>query len=435
MPNTLNLHPRLFLAQLFASAVGATLPRLCLPPFLPAPPKGKIVVVGAGKAAAAMAQAVEQHWPDLPLQGLVVTRYGHAVACRKIEIVEAGHPLPDAAGETAAQRILQMVQGLSADDLVLCLISGGGSALLSLPAPGISLAQKKEINHALLRCGARISEINTVRKHLSAIKGGRLALAALPAQVLSLVISDVPGDDPSMVASGPTLPDASTCAQALAICKKYGISLPRNVVEYLHSEEAETPKPGDPRFANQRCEVVASAQHALLAAARLATQNGITPYILSDCMEGEARDVARVHAALVRQILRSGDNSYCAFQTPCLLLSGGETTVTLHDEQNQGRGGRNSEFLLALLLALEDMPGLERVYGLACDTDGIDGSEQNAGACFEPQSLQRAQALGINAHAHLANNDAYGFFSVLEDLIVTGPSLTNVNDFRAILVL
>ena len=421
--------PRRFLASLFATATAATQPAYCLPAYLPPPPKGRTVVIGAGKAAAAMAQTLEKHWPHAHLSGMVITRYGHQTPCQTIEVVQAGHPVPDLAGMQASQRMLALVENLSVDDLVLCLISGGGSALLNLPAHSISLAQKQAINQALLRSGATIHEINCVRKHLSGIKGGRLGLAVGPAQLLTLLISDVPGDDPATIASGPTLPDASTCAQALAICEKYRLDLPTNVRDWLHNPAAETPKPDLPAFAHHQYRVIASNQQALQAAATWAKQSGITPYILSDSIEGEARDVALVHAAIVGQIVRDGENQFCPFQRPCLLLSGGETTVTVDGD---GRGGRNSEFLLALVQALAGMPN---VYAIACDTDGIDGSEQNAGAICAPDTLARAQALGLQAQAHLNNNDAYGFFAALDDLIVTGPSLTNVNDFRAILIL
>ncbi|MBI3229272.1 MAG: glycerate kinase [Burkholderiales bacterium] len=428
------IDPRQFLAALFAAATTAAQPAHCLPLFLPpAPNAGRIIVIGAGKAAAAMARVVELHYPHSDISGLVVTRYGHQVPCEKIRVVQAAHPVPDQAGMQAAQEILSLVANLTSEDVVLCLISGGGSALLALPAGDITLAQKQEINRALLISGATISEMNCVRKHLSAIKGGRLALAVGPAQLHTLLISDVPGDDPATIASGPTLADATTRQQALAICAKYEIALPATVLAWLESEQAETPKPSaegvaNP-FAHHHTHVIASSQQALQAAARLAQQSGLHPYILSDSVEGEARDVALVHAALVQQTLRTDGNEFCPFKRPCLLLSGGETTVTV---DGQGRGGRNSEFLLALAIALNGAP---QVFSIACDTDGIDGSENNAGAICGPETLQRASALGLNASAHLANNDAYGFFAALGDLVITGPSLTNVNDFRAILIL
>lgn len=417
--------PRQFLLGLFNTAVDAVSAAHCLPACLPAPPaRGRTIVIGAGKGAAAMAQVLEAHWPG-PLSGLVVTRYGHGADCRRIEVVEAAHPVPDAAGQDAARRILALVGGLGADDLVLCLISGGGSALLALPADGITLEQKQAINKALLKSGATISEINCVRKHLSAIKGGRLGLACAPARVVTLLISDVPGDDPNIVASGPTLPDPGTCADALAILRKYQIAVPANVEQHLQSPAAETPKPGDPRFAANECTVIATAQMALEAAAEAARAAGITPHILSDAMEGESRDVALVHAALARQVATRGQ----PFSKPCVLLSGGETTVTV---KGQGRGGRDAEFLLALAVALDGLPG---VHAIACDTDGIDGSEDNAGAVYGPDTLARAAALGLSPRKLLENNDAYSLFSALDDLVLTGPTRTNVNDFRAILIL
>ncbi|WP_338848950.1 glycerate kinase [Massilia sp. W12] len=418
----MKIEPGHLLAMLFAKATAATQAANCLPPHLPPPPRGRILALGAGKAAAAMARAVELHYPQSQLSGLVVTRYGHRVPCQRIEVVEAAHPTPDEAGEQAAARMLALAQELGEDDLLLCLISGGGSALLPLPAAGITLADKQAITRHLLSCGAPIAEINVVRKHLSAIKGGRLAQAAGGAQVLTLIISDVPGDDPAMVASGPTLADASTCAQALAICERWKCPLPPHVQSVLAQNESVKQLPPQ-----HSAKIIASNQHALHAAASVAQQFGVRPYILSDAFEGEAREVAKIHAALVMQALRN--DPFCPFQRPCLLLSGGETTVTL---EGNGRGGRNTEFLLALALAL---PEGAPVYGIACDTDGIDGSEQNAGAGCHPDTLTRARALGINGLAHLNNHDAYGFFSALGDLIVTGPSLTNVNDFRAILIL
>lgn len=392
--------------------------------FLPAAPPGRTLVIGAGKGAAAMAAVVEKHWQG-PLSGLVVTRYGHGADCRTIEVVEAAHPVPDAAGQQAAARMLQMVNGLTEDDLVLCLISGGGSALLALPAEGISLAEKQALNKALLKSGATIFEMNCVRKHLSQIKGGRLALACAPARVVTLLISDIPGDDPAIIASGPTLTDASTCAEALAILHKYGIAIPDSVARHLTSGDGETPKPGDPRFARNTHHVMATAQDALEAAAACARAAGVTPYILSDRIEGEARDIGAMHAAIARQIVARGQ----PFAAPCVVLSGGETTVTV---RGSGRGGRNAEFLLSLAHALEGTP---RIHALACDTDGIDGSEDNAGALLAPDSLARAAALGLSARAMLDNNDGYGFFSALGDLIVSGPTRTNVNDFRAMLIL
>jgi hydroxypyruvate reductase len=417
--------PRQFLLDLYSSAVAAVSAEKCLPAYLPQPsPGGRTLVIGAGKGAAAMAQVVEQHWRG-ELSGLVVTRYGHGADCKRIEVVEAAHPVPDEAGRRAAGRIMQMVQGLSENDLVLCLISGGGSALLALPAEGITLEQKQAINKALLKSGAAIGEMNCVRKHLSAIKGGRLALACAPARVITLLISDVPGDDPGIIASGPTLPDATTCADALAILRKYGIEVPENVKRHLESGAGETPKPDDKRFIGNTQQVIATAQHALEAAAQTARAAGITPYILSDDLEGEARDVGQVHAAIAKQVARRGQ----PFDKPCVLISGGETTVTV---RGKGRGGRNAEFLLSLAAALDGCPG---IHAIACDTDGIDGSEDNAGALYGPDSIARAAALGLRPRAMLDNNDGYGFFNALGDLVVTGPTRTNVNDFRAVLIL
>ena len=417
------MSPREFLRSLFDAALAAADPVRCVPPHLPAPPKGRTIVLGAGKAAAKMARAVEDHWPR-PLSGLVVTRYGHGVPCDRIEVVEAAHPVPDAAGQRAAARILEMAQGRSADDLVLCLISGGGSALLALPAPGLSLDDKRAVNRALLKSGANIGEMNCVRKHLSAIKGGRLAAAAAPARVVSLLISDVPGDDPAVIASGPTVPDPTTFADALAVLTKYGIEEPAAVVAYLRNARDETPKAGDARLARIETKIVARPQDALDAAAALAMKAGINPIILGDSIEGEAREVAMVHAGIARQVRRHGQPA----RVPAVLLSGGETTVTV---RGQGRGGRNAEFLLALAVALQGEPGIHAVAG---DTDGIDGTEDNAGALLDPTSLARAAARGIDAKRALAGNDGYGFFAALGDLIVTGPTRTNVNDFRAILI-
>lgn len=414
---------RAVLLDVFDAATGAVTAQRCLPPHLPGTPQGRTIAIGAGKAAAAMAQVLENCWQG-PLSGLVVTRYGHGAPTRFIEVVEAAHPVLDVAGQQAAQRIMQLVQGLTPRDLVLCLISGGGSALLTAPAAGLRFSAKQEINRALLKSGATIAEINCVRKHLSAIKGGRLALLCAPARVETLLISDIPGDDPSLIASGPTLPDASTCAEALATIDKYHIEVPLATRAQLITGAAETPKPGDPRFVGHRSVVIANAQMALDAAAERALAHGYDVRVMSDRIEGEARDVAREHAALVRQIAQRRQAS----SKPFLLLSGGETSVTV---RGNGHGGRNSEFLLALAIALDGLPG---VHAIACDTDGIDGSEDNAGALLMPDTLARANALGLDAKAHLENNDGYGFFSALGDLVVTGPTLTNVNDFRAILI-
>ena len=416
--------PTRMLAAMFDAAIAAALPDRCLPGNLPSAPRGRTIVIGAGKASAAMAATLERHWTG-ELTGLVVTRYGHAVPCRRIEIVEAAHPVPDRAGRDAAERILQSVRGLTADDLVICLISGGGSALLVLPAHGISFEEKQAVNRALLRCGANISEMNCVRKHLSAIKGGRLGAAAHPAQVVTLLISDVPGDDPAVIASGPTVPDPTTFADALAVLNKYRIDEPASVIAHLRAARDETPKPGDARLAGARTVMLATPQRALEAAAEVARAAGVTPVILGDSIEGEARDVALVMAGIARQILRYGQ----PLRPPCVLLSGGETTVTV---RGNGRGGRNSEFLLSLAVALNGQPG---IFAVAGDTDGIDGVEDNAGAMLKPDSSGRAATLGVDAKAALANNDGYGFFAALGDLVVTGPTLTNVNDFRAILVM
>ena len=418
-------NPRQFLIDLYSSAVDAVSAAKCLPAYLPEPsPNGRTLVIGAGKGAAAMAKAVEDHWPGT-ISGLVVTRYGHGADCKQIEVVEAAHPVPDEAGRAAAGRIMQMVQGLTENDLVLCLISGGGSSLLALPAEGITLEQKQAVNRALLRSGATIFEMNCVRKHLSAIKGGRLALACAPARVVTLMISDIPGDDPGIIASGPTLPDPTTCADSLAIMNKYGIDIPENIRQHLESGAGETPKPGDPRFEGHSHHVIATAQDSLEAAAEMARDAGITPHILSDGIEGEARDIGVMHAALARQITQRGQ----PFEAPCVLISGGETTVTV---RGKGRGGRNAEFLLSFAVAMDSNPN---VHAIACDTDGIDGSEDNAGAVYAPDSVARAEKQGLRAVSLLDNNDGYGFFSALGDLVVSGPTRTNVNDFRAILVL
>ncbi len=412
------------LQRMFAAAVAAVDPLKILKEHLPEPPKapGRTIVVGAGKAAAAMAKAVEQNWPG-PIDGLVITRYEHGLACDHIEVVEAAHPVPDAAGQAAARRILDKVHGLTPDDLVLCLISGGGSALMAIPADGLTLADKQAVNKALLKSGANIAEMNSVRKHLSAIKGGRLAAAAHPARVVSLLISDVPGDDPSVIASGPTVADPSTREDALAVIKKYGITPSDAVLAHLNSPACETPKPGDPRLTGCETRIIGTPQASLDAAAEIARAAGLTPIILGD-LEGEARDVALVHAGIARQIAKHGQ----PVAAPAVIISGGETTVTV---RGNGRGGRNAEFLLALGVALDGHPGISAVAG---DTDGIDGTEDNAGAILTPDSLARAAAKGVSGKAALANNDGYGFFSAIGDLIVTRPTRTNVNDFRAIIV-
>jgi glycerate 2-kinase len=414
---------RRLLLDMFQAAVNAAAPALCVPAHLPPRPKGRTVVVGAGKAAASMAAAVEAHW-DGPIEGLVVTRYGHGVPCRHIEVVEASHPVPDEAGTRSARRILDKVSGLTADDLVLVLISGGGSALLALPADGISLADKQAISRALLKCGADIAEMNAVRKHLSAIKGGRLAAAAAPAKVVTLAISDVPGDDISVIASGPAAPDASTRADALAVLTKYGIAIPTSVARHLDNAVSETPKPGDPRLAEVVNILVATPQKSMEAAAKVARDAGLATMILGSAIEGEARDVGIVHAGVARQCGDWGQ----PLEIPCVLISGGETTVTV---RGNGRGGRNAEFLLSLGIAADGRNG---IWALAADTDGIDGAEKNAGAILTPDMLHRAKRAGIDVKTRLANNDAYTVFAALNDLVVTGPTLTNVNDFRAILV-
>jgi hydroxypyruvate reductase len=415
--------PRTFLLSLFDTAVEAAHPRHSVPRNLPSPPRGRTIVIGAGKAAAAMAEVVEAHWSG-PLTGLVVTRYGYGAPCKRIEVVEAGHPVPDDAGRQAAKRMLDMVHGLSSDDLVLSLISGGGSSLLAVPAPGISLEDKQVVTHALLRSGARISEFNCVRKHLSSVKGGRLARAASPARVVSLIISDVPGDDPSIVASGPTSPDPTTSADALEILKRYAIAVPPSVESWLRNPGSETPKRGHPALAGVSNIVIAAANDALAAAARAGKDRGYQTLVLGDAIEGEARVVAHEHAALAMSCLAKG----APLAPPCILISGGETTVTV---KGKGRGGRNSEYLLALAVALQAAPG---IWAIACDTDGIDGTEDNAGAVIGPDTLARAASRGADPNAALANNDSYEFFSILGDLVKTGPTRTNVNDFRAVLI-
>lgn len=415
--------PDTLLSSLFAAAVDAARPEHCLVPHLPPRPKGRTIIIGAGKASAAMARVAEQHL-DGPVSGCVVTRYGHAVACDHIRIIEAAHPVPDEAGERAAQLILEQVRDLTPDDLVIALISGGGSALLPLPAPGITLADKQQINKDLLRSGATISQMNTVRRHLSAIKGGHLAAACHPARVVNLIISDVPGDNPADVASGPTVADSSTCADALDILQRYKVSVPDAALRLLQQGTSETIKPDDPRIAGVSTTLIASSQHALMAAADVATKAGVTPVILGDAIEGEAREVGIVMAAIASQVQRHGQPA----RSPCVLLSGGETTVTI---KGDGRGGRNVEFLLSLALALQ---GADNIYAVAGDTDGVDGQEDVAGAFVYPDTLERAQALGMSARNYLDNNDAHSFFERLDTALITGPTLTNVNDFRAILI-
>jgi hydroxypyruvate reductase len=429
--------PRRFLEHLYHAAVRRALPLHNTAAFLPPPPKGRTIVLGAGKAGGSMAQAVEALWPaDAPLEGLVVTRYHHIPPRpeglkKRIEIVEAAHPVPDAAGLEAAQRILAMAHGLTQDDLVLCLISGGGSALLTLPAEGLTLEDKQRINKQLLNSGANISEMNCVRKHLSRIKGGRLAAACAPAKVVTLTISDVPGDDPSIIASGPTVPDATTCADAVAILQRYGIDVPGAIMSLLEQGALETPKPGDGIFAGHEVHMIATPQQSLEAAAQEARSAGLEAYILSDEIEGESREIGKMHAALARAVAHRSQ----PFRKPCVILSGGETTVTIRKQPEgtpRGRGGRAGEFCMGLAQALQGQAG---VWALAADTDGIDGVEDNAGAFVSPDTLQRALAQGMKVDAFLDRNDAYGYFGAIGDLVVTGPTHTNVNDFRAMLVL
>jgi hydroxypyruvate reductase len=415
--------PRVLLRRMFDAAIASAQPALCVPPYLPSPPRGRLIVVGAGKASAAMARAVEDHW-DGPLTGLVVTRYGYAVPCERIEIVEAAHPTPDAAGVAAAQRTMEFVDGLHEDDLVLCLMSGGGSSLLPLPLSGITLDDKQAANRALLKSGATIAEMNCVRRHLSAVKGGRLAAACHPARVLTLLLSDVPGNNPIDIASGPTTPDPTTCADALDIVRRYAIELPPAVRDVLTSGRGESPKPGDPQLARAESRMIATPQMALEAAAAVARRAGFGAHILGDAIEGEARDVGKVMEGIAMQVAQRDQ----PLRAPCVLLSGGETTVTV---RGAGRGGRNVEFLLSLGIALGGYPG---VHAIAGDTDGVDGLEEVAGALLGPDSLARARAQGLRPLEALAANDGHGFFGTLGDAVVTGPTLTNVNDFRAILI-
>lgn len=417
---------RALLRALFDAALAAARPATCLAPYIEKlqPPKGRTVVIGAGKASAAMARAVEDQWPH-PLEGLVVTRYGYGETCQRIEIVEAAHPVPDDKGREAAGRIHQRVQGLSADDLVLCLISGGASALLALPAPGLTLNDKQEVNRALLKSGANIGEMNTVRKHLSAIKGGRLAIAAQPARVLSWLISDVPNDDPGVIGSGPTVADRTTFSDALGVLAKYRIDPPATVLAHLREGAAgrieETPKPGDSRLANVETIMVATPKRSLEAAAAVAREHGVEVVMLGDNLEGEARELGATHANQALEIAKRGGK-------PVAILSGGETTVTV---RGKGRGGRNVEYLLAQAIAANGASG---IWGLSADTDGVDGAEDIAGAVFTPDTLARARAKGRDPQAMLDDNDGHGFFEALGDSLITGPTRTNVNDFRATLI-
>ena len=426
--------PRAFLRALYAAAVARALPAQVMAAYLPTPPdptRGRTIVIGGGKASGAMAAALDALWPpQLPLDGVVLTRYHHTPPAYtakpgRIRVLEAAHPVPDDAGRRGALQMFDAVRGLGADDLVIALVSGGGSALLSLPADGLSFEEKQQVNRALLSSGASIDEMNCVRKHLSAIKGGRLAAACTPARLVTLLISDVPGDVPEVIASGPTLPDPTTCADALAIIQRYAITLPAAARAGLESGAYETPKPGDPRFAGHIVEMIATPQQSLEAAAALARQAGIEAHILSDEIEGESREVGKVHAALARAVARRG----APFARPCVILSGGETTVTV--KHKGGRGGRASEFLLGCAIALQGEPG---IHVLAADTDGIDGVEDNAGAIVTPDTLARARALAMKPADFLDRNDAYNFFARLGDLVVTGPTFTNVNDFRALLI-
>ncbi|TPI20467.1 glycerate kinase [Mesorhizobium sp. B4-1-1] len=415
--------PKSFLTSIFNAAVAAADPEKTIRSHLPAKPKGRTIVIGAGKGSAQMAAAFEKVW-DSPVDGLVVTRYGYGARCERIEIIEAAHPVPDAAGLEASRRLLEKVQGLTADDLVVALISGGGSALLPSPAAGLTLADEIAVNEALLASGAPIAAMNTIRKHVSTIKGGRLAAAAHPARVVSLVVSDIPGDNPALVASGPTIPDTGSREDALASIAAYGMKLPASVMAHIQSPAAAAPRPDDPRFAGNEVHLTASAGVSLEAAAAEAKRQGIEAVILSDSIEGEAREVGGVHAAIAREVATRNR----PFAKPVLILSGGETTVTL---RAKGKGGRNSEFLLAFAIGID---GVNGIHALAADTDGIDGSENNAGAFADGSTVSRMRAAGADAKAMLAGNNAWTAFNAVGDLFVPGPTGTNVNDLRAILV-
>jgi len=415
--------PETLLKGMFDAAVRAADPMTCVPSHLPKPPKGRLIVIGAGKASARMAQAVEAHWQG-ELSGTVLTRYGHSAPCERIEIIEAAHPVPDAAGVAGTRKIFDTISALNEDDLVLALISGGGSALLTSPANGITLDEKIAVNQALLKSGAAIGEMNTIRKHLSAVKGGGLAAAAYPARVLALMISDVPGDDPAVIASGPTVGTDSHPTDALALLERFDVKVPPSIERHL-ATGTPPPSPSSQAIARVENRVIAAPQMSLEAAAEVAVQSGVTPIILGDAIEGESRDVAKVHSGIANQVLRHGQPG----KAPCVVISGGETTVTV---RGSGRGGRNVEFCLALALALE---GNKRIWGIAGDTDGIDGAEEIAGAIVTPDTLARGASANLNPREMLANNDGHRFFEAIKSQLVTGPTLTNVNDFRAVLIL
>jgi glycerate 2-kinase len=417
------MEPRILLERMFKAAIAAAQPTLCVPPKLPPRPPGRTIVIGAGKASAAMAKAVEDKWRG-ELSGVVVTRYGYGVPCNRIDIIEAAHPVPDAASVTAARRILDTVKGLSREDLVLCLVSGGGSSLLVAPLRDLTLHDKQAINRALLESGASISEMNCVRRHLSAVKGGRLAAACHPAKVVTLLLSDVPGDEPMDIASGPTVADPTSCADALDVVRRYAVALPPSAAKILQSGLGESVKPGDSRLHGSETRFVATPQMALEAAAAVGREAGWPVHILGDSIEGEARDAGKFLAGLALQVARHGQ----PFEPPCILLSGGETTVTI---RGRGRGGRNVECLLSLAIALQ---GHKAIHALAGDTDGVDGAEEIAGAYIGPDTLDRAWAAGMKPKDSLADNDGHGFFQRLGQSVITGPTLTNVNDFRAVLV-
>jgi len=436
MKKTYKDDPVSFLRSLFKVAVAAAMPNFKeLGLAFPSPMPGKIIVIGAGKGAASMAksfeQAAKEFWSAADyerIQGLVVTRYGHSIDCEKVEVIEASHPVPDNAGQEAAQRILGLIDNLCSDDLVVFLASGGGSALLTIPVDGVTLDEKRDINKQLLQCGATIFEINCVRKHLSKIKGGRLAQLCHPAKVLTYAISDIPGDDPSIIASGPTLPDASTCKDALRVIDKYSLKVSDFILQGLKSGALETPKESNALFASVLPPVIlTTAEKSLDAAKKYAQANELNVEILSDCIEGEAQEVGSVFGAMSKWIARNESDSI--FKKPILLISGGETTVTV---KGTGRGGRNTEFLLSFAHAVN---GANGIYAIAADTDGIDGSEDNAGATYSPKTIQKGKDFGMDLVERLNCNDSYKFFGATGDLLLTGPTRTNVNDFRAILII